>query len=94
MPADECPSITGKVTWQPSHSAWCIHGKREGGVALKNRVRVGGRKEAGFFKPAGHGCKNAREIFLIERRKAYIAAIELWNKEDKSTRERIEVPFA
>lgn len=86
MPVDECPTILGKVTWQPSHVAWCVHGKDDNGKIVKTRVKVGGKKEQqGFFT-------SARENYFVDRKNAYIAAIELWNEKDKSTRDRIEAP--
>ena len=97
MPADGCPGIVGKVTWQPSHTAWCVHGKNDKGVHFTTRVKVGGgRNKAGFLQAASQAVglphMNAKDTFNMQRRKSYIEALELWNAEDKSTRPRIIVP--
>ena len=88
MPVDDCPSILGKVTWQPSHTAWCVHSKDENGVIVKARVKVGGGKEqTGFL----NSRMSARANYHADRRSAYLHAIELWNHRDKSTRDRIQL---
>ncbi len=102
MPTDDCPIILGKVTWQPSHHAWCVHGKAGSGATFSTRVRVSGldpHQPAGngiggsFLKPAEkRGCVDGKESYNIERRSRYIEAIEIWNEKDKSSRDRILVP--
>ena len=85
MPLDSCPSILGKVTWQPSHSGWCVHAKNEDGVIVKTRVK--GSTPGSFLK-------SGRDDYYSDRKQAYLQAIELWNLRDKSTRDRIVVPTA
>lgn len=79
QPVSECPPIMHKVTWHPSVSAWCVHWKDAGGAAQVTRVRV---------SKAALPLGSAREARFV----AYVKAIRMWNEEDKSTRERIEVP--
>ncbi len=96
MPAEHCPAIIGRVTWQPSVNAWAIHGKRERGSTFTTRIRLVLEKETkSFLAPqAAEKTENedAKEAFKRERRKRYIEAIVLWNSEDHSSRDRIPVP--
>ena len=94
MPADPCPPIQGKVTWQPSHSSWCIHARDENKQKFIARLKVEVTKrtqgflQSGGMPPTKDGAKAA---FAKARRETYLAAINQWNMEDKSSRPRIEV---
>ena len=90
MPAEDCPAIVGKVTWQPSHQAWCIHGKSDTGEVFTNRVKVvESGSSSGFLKKS----VPTKEAFLSLRRKRYIDAMNSWNELDRSSRPRIDVPL-
>ena len=84
MPLDECPTILGKVTWQFSHGAWCVHAKDAEGKIVKTRVKAS----------EGSYLKSGRDNYYSDRKKAYLQAIEIWNRTDKSSRERIIVDEA
>ena len=94
MPADPCPPIQGMVTWQPSHSSWCIHARDENKQRFIARLKVDvkertqGFLQSGGMPPTKDGAKAA---FAKARRETYLAAINQWNMEDKSSRPRIEV---
>ena len=91
MPTDACPAIQGKVTWQPSHQAWCVHCKDSKGVTSSSRVRVVVQETStNFLKRGG----SAKDSFHTLRRQRYIDAIIKWNETDASTRPRIDVPQA
>ena len=99
MPVDPCPSILGKVTWQASHTAWCIHGKNHDKEKFSKRLKVTTEApKRGFFAASSGGltpgekAEATKQAFQDARRKTYLAAIAMWNKEDFSTRERIVVP--
>jgi hypothetical protein len=82
MPADACPTILGKVTWQPSHHGFCVHAKSSDGRIEKKRIKV--------KQPSK--MSGAHDEFQANRMRAYMEAIDMWNKYDCSTRERIPVP--
>ncbi len=100
MPTDDCPLIVGRVTWQPSHRAWCVHGKDGSGATFGTRIRVttphqlAGVVSSFFQSDQRRRGTDAKEAYTIERRSRYIEAIETWNEKDKSTRDRLVVPAA
>ena len=92
MPEDPCPAILGKVTWQASHCSWSIHGKNENKENFVKRLKVDVEKKKKGFLAGGVTPGDTKQAFQDERRKQYLAAIKMWNNEDQSTRERIDVP--
>ena len=93
-----------KVTWQPSVLAWAVHWKdarSKAGIVQRFQVK-GGVDPSGRKKGKGHGCDifaalksgegdhvGEKDQFGSSRRAAYFKAIEWWNENDKSSRDRI-----
>ena len=99
MPVDTCPSIIGKVTWQASHTAWCVHGKNANGEKFAKRCKLNLLKPQKRFLASGglapaQGEDDTKKSFHDARRTAYLEAIKMWNEEDCSSRERIVEPEA
>ena len=95
MPADPCPAILGKVTWQPSHTSWCVHAKGDDGNRFTARLKlIDNKATQGLLQSGGmpQTKDDAKAAFAKARREMYIEAIKKWNAEDKSTRPRIDLP--
>ena len=92
--AAACPAILGKVTWHPSVKAWAVHFKDSAKKAQTKRVPVRVPKDTGsgaFLTSDGAALGQA---WAQARRSAYEEAISLWNRLDRSTRDRIELDEA
>ena len=87
-----CPGVLQKVTWHPSVNAWCAHYKAADGTPKQTRfvVRVSSPAQADRFRKDG-GQGNYLDRFNMQRRVKYIDAIEYWNTQDCSTRDRIKI---
>ena len=84
MPISACPLVPNKITWHPSVAAWAVHYKNSAGEKVQKRIRVTFDKEAGKDKSKWEAARCS----------AYVRALHFWNAEDRSTRDRIEVPTA
>lgn len=81
MPTNACPPVAHKITWHPSSTAWAVHYKTSAGETLQKRFRVTSDKAA----------KDSKSKWDALRHTAYINAVQFWNDQDQSSRERIEV---
>jgi len=81
MPTNACPHVAHKITWHPSSTAWAVHYKTSAGETLQKRFRVTSDKAA----------KDSKSKWDALRHTAYINAVQFWNDQDQSSRERIEV---
>ena len=77
--ASPTPNIRDRVTWNPTHSAWLVHVKKDKHPAAPKVLKV---ETTGMSKDEA----------AAENDKVYIQAIQQWNKCDGSNRQMLEVP--
>ena len=91
---DTCPTVLHKVTWHPSVKAWAVHFKDGAGKTAKTqtkRFHVKAKDRTLAEQAAGAGATDCPS-WTQARQTAYRQAVTFWNANDKSKRERIELP--
>ena len=77
--------VHGRVTWHPSCQAWAVHYKDAAGSHLTKRFKME------TVRTLISSASTVKEHFKCAQEAEYAKAIEFWNSDDKSTRDRIAV---